>query len=726
MVEFADYQNEDNGGPVLNDLSYFARMHSSLDDEYRFGNGVKSSMLFKNCNGMQIQGCEFRDLRSGLLKQQHRYGVKLTNASVRMQRYCGSNPPGFSENCNYVPNKFLDLHLGISSVGNCNPIFHTTVKDSYFDCWAGIMLVNTLGDAIWNNTFEVDEPVLDNSVPKPSTSFPVGIYMSTGVDDYSIEGNILYGSAENQGDVDGHLTYGIGAMTANVSDELIYRNNMHDLTVGFQSINKNRTDNIFTTGLELHCNTFSGNAYDISVMQSNPNITSAGIKSSQGGTNAPTLNTFEVTTVPTVTINNGVNYDLKYYYEENGMNALPYNPNGMVDDIFTSVTGDGSCANNTNIQGGNEFASLMDSTTESNQNMTSTALLLDQMVDGGNTQQLQNVVMLSQSGDEWVSYITLMNEAGYVSDPVLEILSSKEEGFTLAQIRDVLVANSHSASNSEVDSILNARSQQLPQYMRNQIKQGLQDISPLQFLQNQLSQYRSAKERCIQRMAMIRSSDSLTVTDPPSLESIYALGDGSDWQYKLLELYHHQGRSLQYDSLRSAMENDLPTSDQVELGRYSELRSLTDTWATLDSLPPGTHDTLYSYLDNKDASAAWAKSILIGVDSLELEEPLLLPDSLLNKSLGRVGKVSLGYGEGLLETFPNPAHEFFTIDYRVDKAFQQGEFIIFNQLGELLRREPFTNEVDQVIMEHGLKQGYYLLEMRIDGVIYRTKSLIIQ
>jgi len=725
-VEFAAYQNEDVNQVVVNDLSYFARVHSTLDDEYRFGNGVKSSMLFKNCNGMQIQGCEFRDLRSGLLKQQRRFGIKLANASVRMQNYCASNPPGFSENCNYIPNKFLDLHVGFSSVGVCNSIFHTTVRASYFDCWAGIMLVNTLGDAIWNNTFEVDEPVLDNSVPKPSTSFPVGIYMSTGVDDYSIEGNNLYGSAENEGDVDGHLTYGIGAMTANVSDELIYRNNMHDLMVGFQSINKNRINNPpIATGLELHCNTFSGNAYDISVMQSNPNITNAGIKSSQGGTNAPTFNAFATSNVSTVTINNEVNYLITYHYEDLVSDAYPYDYNGSVDPDEISGPFENNCDNTTSIVGGSEFASLMDSTNESNQNMMATQQVLDQMVDGGNSAQLQNVVILSQAGDEWVSYVALMNEAGYVSDEVLEILSSKEQGFTLAQIRDVLVANSHSASNTEVDSILNARSQQLPQYMRNQIKQGLQDISPLQYLRNQVAAYKSNKDRCIKRMVMILTSDSLNLVNAPTLESIYALGDGLEWQYKLLELYHSQGRSLSHDSLKLAMENELTSSDLAELSHYSELRASVSNWAALDSIPASGYDSLFLYLDFNDRSSSWAKSILIGMDSLGLDEPLLLP-SAENKRLENVFNTNDALKDGLLELFPNPAQDYFTVSYRIDKAYKRGEIRISNQLGQVLLKKPIRKEQDQVIVRHGLEPGFYMLELNIDGIGYRSSSIIIR
>jgi len=82
--------------------------------------------------------------------------------------------------------------------------------------------------------------------------------------------------------------------------------------------------------------------------------------------------------------------------------------------------------------------------------------------------------------------------------------------------------------------------------------------------------------------------------------------------------------------------------------------------------------------------------------------------------------------EGQLRLFPNPANDFVTVDYRIDKAFNQGEMRISNQLGQVLMRKPIRKEQDQVIVRHGLEPGFYLLELNIDGISYRSSSIVIQ
>jgi len=113
------------------------------------------------------------------------------------------------------------------------------------------------------------------------------------------------------------------------------------------------------------------------------------------------------------------------------------------------------------------------------------------------------------------------------------------------------------------------------------------------------------------------------------------------------------------------------------------------------------------------------------MDSLGLDEPLLLP-SAENKRLENVFNINAALKDGLLELFPNPAKEHVTISYRVDIAFKKGEIRILNQLGQQLYSKAVRNEIDQVVIRHGLDQGYYLLELRIDDLSYKTSSLIVK
>lgn len=99
------------------------------------------------------------------------------------------------------------------------------------------------------------------------------------------------------------------------------------------------------------------------------------------------------------------------------------------------------------------------------------------LIDGGDTPQLTNEVDQSTPPETVAVFNELMNNSPYLSDSVVEAAILKEDVLPNSMIRDIMVANAHSAKSDELMNTLDNRWDPMPDYMKGQILQGRSIVS---------------------------------------------------------------------------------------------------------------------------------------------------------------------------------------------------------------------------------------------------------
>ncbi|MBW6490082.1 MAG: hypothetical protein K0B15_02695 [Lentimicrobium sp.] len=109
------------------------------------------------------------------------------------------------------------------------------------------------------------------------------------------------------------------------------------------------------------------------------------------------------------------------------------------------------------------------------------------LIDDGDTPLLVNSITSSAPFEALLLHDELMNTSPYLSDTALIEAGKKEEVLNSALVRDITVANPHSAKSPEVISALEHRNESLPEGIWEEIKAGKNQISARQALEISIS-----------------------------------------------------------------------------------------------------------------------------------------------------------------------------------------------------------------------------------------------
>ncbi len=166
----------------------------------------------------------------------------------------------------------------------------------------------------------------------------------------------------------------------------------------------------------------------------------------------------------------------------------------------------------------------------------------------------------------------------------------------------------------------------------------------------------------------------------------------------------------------------LKGEEKVAYDRYVAYRSLMNGWRAqgkdLSALAPADIAQLEDFAAGTDLTAVSAYALLRqqGAVGERLRE-LYLPDEgkrLMN------GKIPTTESEGILRLFPNPADEYVTVEYRIDKAFKKASLRMVDSKGVVVYTAEVFRSSDQFLIALNLESANYQCELIVDGVSYRT------
>mgnify|MGYP006290984813 CR=1 FL=1 len=320
-------------------------------------------------------------------------------------------------------------------------------------------------------------------------------------------------------------------------------------------------------------------------------------------------------------------------------------------------------------------------------------------------------------------YNDLMEESPNLSETVVESTIGKENVLPNPMVRDVMVANPHTAKSITLLEKLDERYDPMPGYMKAQILAGrsIQDLK--QELEAQLAGYQFKKAKAMNNLVrhFTEMPDTEAATD--SLMDLYQQDNTIKSNYQLAWLYLKNGACQSGNNVMGNIPAsfNLSETEQVEYNQmaaiYNMLMGLYQDDQPLDSLSVTQVDDLQIMaVDGENQPRAFARNILLALGEISYDEPILFPDHMKSTEMVEEYRELVNTPEpGMLEVYPNPAKDYVILQYKVG-AEQKGQIEVQDILGMIKQVLPITGAQDQLtLITKDWNPGIYIATLTIDG-----------
>jgi len=303
--------------------------------------------------------------------------------------------------------------------------------------------------------------------------------------------------------------------------------------------------------------------------------------------------------------------------------------------------------------------------------------------------------------------IYIANMKPYLSDTVVHQAVEREEVLNNAMIRDVMVANPHSAKSDVILTGLDKRTIPIPDNMYNEIVEVADTVSAKELLEAELSAKLSSGDEAFKSLlalypsgdypadTLINLTDGIALLQAKYLRSLYLLSE--------------EETDLAYNSAIEIPSLVSITGKEAECGDFVSYMQNIQQYGSSGSIPVQNLETYC--LSSNEQIKVFARNTLIDRSLVNYQEPYLLPET--TKSIrGRRnipndihGKVENTY----LRVFPNPATGFITVDYCLPNEETKGSIKLFDLTGKAYATKLLSANTNQLVIPlKGLPPGIYL------------------
>jgi len=541
----------------------------------------------------------------------------------------------------------------------------------------------------------------------------------------------------------------------------IYRNYFETLDIAINAQRVNRYDDgsaqdpphdedgpgpATYTGLVLKCNTYSDNSYDEVVTRENPTGLE-GIARDQGSPSPATKedlagNTFspyhETAQIAETDIKNEGNF-VFYYHHIQAYPGLRVEPDfyttSLVDPDEGIFQHDSLCCPSRLESGGSqeEMKDAMAGETESGDLLLTEYISL---VDGGNTEALNEDVFFSMPPDAIPLHQDLLGESPYLSDTVMKSAIAKEEVLPNAMIRDILVANPQSAKSNTILDELNNRFVPMPEPMMDEILAGQTQISAKETLEGEIAYHKAKRQDLFYQLVKSYRADTINPASYDSLIALLQRESSLKAKYMLAFEYLENGDT----TLVANTLNAIPATFTLSNTQEQVYNDYLDYFGILTSLKTEGKSVLelssnqITVLQNLSATgvepvSSYARNILLANQLMEYYEPILIPDMsnpAPSKPNVKPDQVTL---DEYFKVYPNPAKHYAIVEYNLigyQNSSNQVIFVITNQEGKVMGRIQVQKQQDQFVLNTtSYVPGNYVCTLFIGGDILQSQKFII-
>jgi len=736
-IIIADYPNKSNCSKVGRCCFVWK---SIPEKDYLTPNFIGNQYFIgvQNIKPITVSGCTFvNNLNSYVQPFEIRgYGIVCYNGDIIVSEWSPDNSIPVS---NGILNQFRNLKYGVfglTSAGHQNTL---SVSGSNFENNLNGIYASGYNNVSYACIFKNKIRTLnyDPTDAQPFQSYCLYLNNCSGytVDENEFVHNDTYGPA--------HQGFGLIINQSGPFDNMIYNNTFHGLGYGSIAQNCNRgpipqDPNISSTGLCYKCNDFYDNINDIVVTTDNyPIGVNQGIATYQGNEDYPADNTFSTNNLTGENFDNSLspNSPLQYYVPQYiGNNNLdPVRFYGITKQIAYGTTFNKANDCPSSFSNDNTIGDLQSEINGEKETRDSLITVLQNLIDGGNTEQLLDNVALSTTSQAIQVHNDLISKSPYLSDSVMETAVLKEAVLTNSMIRDILVENPQSPKSNQVMAAVDQRNNPMPDSLMVQIETGLDLLGDKEIKEAELStwsqKYAKSLKSLIHKFNCNEDTTANYCTD--SLVGLLNKDNSLDSRYSLVNYYYNRGEYANGNSIFTNIPNAFNLSEKQSAiyHRFDLIFSIAmqiDTSSFgFSGLDSSQIAILFSLAKNDaDLPGAYARNLLVMNGMLQYHEPIILP-SPQKETRQRHTYVSSqsDVKEDLLKVFPNPAERNFTVEYKIvtnNLVVSDVTISVIDLYGHKLMNYPVTQRADHIIIPtDNLSNGDYLIVLNNKG-----KSLI--
>jgi len=682
-----------------------------------------------------IEGCTFKNNSSiNIANPVHLgYGIQAFASTFLVMPHCTSTSVPCTE---YKRSSFSNLFCGIHA-GDAltNASFFVNSADFNGNV-RGIEVVGMNGFTVTSNEFIIP------SFPDNSPIYPVGLQLDGCKSGFRIEDNEF--TAEWQAE-ETMIWENAGLVVDNSGplNNFVYNNRFSNTSVATIAQGQNKQYFNFEYGLQYCCNQFDHHLNALAIT----NVAMGeGIAANQGfyinvpGTPTTQLsNNFfqDVHSGPTSEIHNDGTW-LNYYYhfdqpypptEGTTTNPKPHVSSGSV--FLHAVINNWNTNNCPSNLGGTSVSSLKLANTSFKNKANACREVIEQLVDGGDTENMLWTIEDSEPGDAYDLMLALLEESPYLSELVLVSVVQNEEVLTPAMVTQILTANPQASHSQEVWEALYDRTLPLPQYMLDAIEYNINVSSPKEVLENELAYYLAEQQKTFADLSRYFLNNTDEQIEDELLD-IYA--NDSSLQGEILLVTECLKRGMMEESLDRLDSIPIRISlDSIEQAIYNQQKAIIELHLALladssylDSISPESVEWLRGIAANSGNHTAMAAQALLGiVDTLPYHGPVYFPTTQparLAKKPAHDPKINY------LKLFPNPSREYFMIEYALDNPNLPEALIEIRTIdGRLVKTIEVKDPQNQIIINtHPFARGMYLCLLKQGTNTLAVQKIVIE
>ncbi len=583
---------------------------------------------------------------------------------------------------------------GLLKVANC----------SFNDVRRSVYLCGHQNAEVIFNTIELNQI-------KNDTAY--GIY-TNGCTFYTIEENTITGPSPLP-----LLSYGIiinNSVGANneKDDNLVYRNWLNNLQYGTVSMRRNaNSGNGGSTphGLEFRCNQYNNVSYAIAVFAPLPGTQNATIKHKQGDTNDPAANKFEISTaqwslwkssIPTPT-----------YFHHNVANYDPANPGTHVSNFVLMNTNytEVSCPSHFDDGGGAGQKEAGLSSEQIKSQIEAYELKADSLIgliDGGNTAEL-----IFKANDVTINSEQLKSDllsvGPFLSDTVLNASLTRSNPMKNSDAKEVIMTNS-----PVEDTVYKVLEAEKPVVAANiavvNAQEGVSDRSNL---------IAEAGNLYLKSYVALRTLRDY-YEDCDSVNSFYQyLLEQEKNQYAICYAFQLGDNGIAQAMISQMDESDLKSWYQFTLDKKTSGASLPQV--TTEEL-----NWIKSIADEESISGLLALNLLTLIEGdLYYEDFPVIDESDFSDQ-----KMQATYQYPTLQNMlasPNPANRNVFIQFSPEFESKGAQLVLTDAFGKEMQSIIINDDFSTLpISLVGLPSGFYLLQLKSDGILLVTEKIIVE
>jgi hypothetical protein len=131
--------------------------------------------------------------------------------------------------------------------------------------------------------------------------------------------------------------------------------------------------------------------------------------------------------------------------------------------------------------------------------------------------------------------------------------------------------------------------------------------------------------------------------------------------------------------------------------------------------------------ENRIQVSAWARNILQVWDSLIYNEPIILLDTGLKAAIIRIDEIGIESGnECFIKIYPNPAGNFFIVEYKVPDIASGAKISINDLKGTTSKEISLTSSQNQFVLStETFINGTYICKLVVNSDVKASTKFII-